>query len=62
MRSKQFDEQKEIAKHLLITDSKALIENNILQKYQQLKAALMSDLLTGQVRVKYSENEKVEAM
>jgi len=58
----QFSEQKEIAKHLLSLDSKANIENKILFKCQQLKAALMSDLLTGKVRVKYNENEKVEAM
>lgn len=51
----QFNEQKEIAKHLLSIDSKAQIENKILCKYQQLKFALMSDLLTGKVRVKYEE-------
>ena len=51
----QFNEQKEIAKHLLSIDSKARIENKILYKYQQLKSALMFDLLTGIVRVKVSE-------
>jgi hypothetical protein len=35
-------------------------EELFLLKQQQLKAALMSDLLTGKVRVKYNE-EKVEA-
>ncbi len=32
-----------------------------LNKYQQLKQALMADLLTGKVRVKYNENEIAEA-
>jgi hypothetical protein len=36
--------------------------NRKLTKTQQLKSALMSDLLTGSVRVKNNENEKVEAM
>ena len=36
-------------------------ESVYLKKQQQLKAALMSDLLTGKVRVKYNE-EKVEAV
>ena len=58
----QFDEQNEISKHLLSIDSKAQIENKILYKYQQLKFALMSDLLNGKVRVKYNEHIKLEAI
>lgn len=57
----QFNEQKEIAKHLLSVDLKADIESKILRKHQHIKQALMSDLLTGKVRVKYEE-EKTEAM
>jgi len=58
----QFNEQKEIAKHLLSIDSKAQIENKILYKYQQLKFALMSDLLTGKVRVQYNQNNILETI
>ena len=33
-----------------------------LIKYKNIKSGLMSDLLTGKVRVKYNENEKVEVV
>ena len=39
-----------------------LSEQSLLSKYQQLKTGLMSDLLTGKVRVKFNENEKVKAI
>ncbi len=42
-------------------DSKMNLENKCLNKYQQLKQALISDLLTGKVPVKYEE-EKLEAV
>lgn len=46
------DEQKEIVKRLnSITDS-ILAKRNMLYRYQQIKKALMQDLLTGKVRVK----------
>ena len=38
------------------------IEEVVQSKYQQLKAALMSDLLTGKVRIKFEENKKAETM
>jgi type I restriction enzyme, S subunit len=54
-------EQKEIAKRLNSINKKIETEHLFLSKYQRLKQALMSDLLTGRVRVKYEEN-KVEAV
>jgi type I restriction enzyme S subunit len=54
------DEQNEIAKRLRAIDINIRSEYVGYSKYQQLKAALMSDLLTGKARVKYNE-EKAEA-
>jgi type I restriction enzyme, S subunit len=54
------DEQNEIAKRLRALDINIRSEDVVHSKYQQLKAALMSDLLTGKVRVKYND-ETAEA-
>jgi type I restriction enzyme S subunit len=51
------DEQNQIAKRIKSIINKIQMEALYLSKYQQLKQALMSDLLTGKVRVKYDENE-----
>lgn len=53
-------EQNKIAEKIKSIHQKILIESFFLAKKQQLKAALMSDLLTGKVRVKYEE-ETAEA-
>lgn len=53
-------EQNQIAKRIKSIINKIQMESLSLSKYQQLKAALMSDLLTGKVRVQYEE-EKAEA-
>jgi len=55
------NEQDEIAKRIKSIINKIEIESVFLSKYQQLKQALMSDLLTGRVPVKYKE-EKAEVM
>ena len=49
------DEQILIAKRINIVALSEITEASVLTKYQQLKAALMSDLLTGKARVKVSE-------
>ncbi len=49
------DEQEKVAQKVFSLDRMIADENDGLHKYQQLKAALMSDLLTGKVRVKYNE-------
>ncbi len=54
------DEQEKVAQKVFSLDRMIADENDGLHKYQQLKAALMSDLLTGKVRVKY-EKETAEA-
>lgn len=56
------DEQEKVAQKVLAIDRNLAMEIEVLQKHQQLKSALMSDLLTGKVRVKYNENEKPEAI
>lgn len=56
----KLEEQKHISKILYSTDCLLEKLSAELTKHQQLKQALMSDLLTGKVRVKYEE-EKVEA-
>ncbi len=53
------DEQNEIAKRFRAIDMNIRNEEVVQSKYQQLKAALMSDLLMGKVRVQFKE-EKVE--
>ncbi|KKG06140.1 restriction endonuclease subunit S [Methanosarcina mazei] len=50
------DEQVFISQRLEKIDSVIEFEEHTYHKYQQLKQALMSDLLTGKVRVKYEEN------
>jgi type I restriction enzyme S subunit len=55
------DEKNEIVKKLTNIDKLITSDSGALLKYIALKSALMSDLLTGKVRVKYNENEKVEA-
>jgi type I restriction enzyme, S subunit len=54
------DEQEKVAQKVFSLDRMIADENDGLHKYQQLKAALMSDLLTGKVRVKYND-ETAEA-
>ena len=54
-------EQNEIARRLLTINANIKNEEVVLSKNKQLKSALMSDLLTGKVRVKYEE-EKAEAV
>ena len=56
------DEQDKVAKNVFALDRIIADEIEVLNKHQQLKSALMSDLLTGKVRVKYDENEKAEAV
>jgi len=51
----KIEEQRQIVKSFLATNKTIINEQTFLGKYQQLKAALMSDLLTGKVRVKYNE-------
>ena len=53
-------EQDRISKEVTKFDKAYFLEKSALKKVQQLKSALMSDLLTltGKVRVKY--NEKTE--
>lgn len=53
------NEQDSIACKLESIDKVIFTETSGLNKYQQLKQAIMSDLLTGKVRVKYEE-DKVE--
>jgi type I restriction enzyme, S subunit len=53
------NEQTHIAKRIKGINKIITKEESCLSKHQQLKSALMSDLLTGKVRVKYEE-EKVE--
>jgi len=50
-------EQDVIAKNISCLDKKIKIEQISLSKYQQLKQGLMSDLLTGKIRVKYEEEQ-----
>lgn len=52
------NEQCEIAKMIKSIINKTEIESVFLLKKQQLKQALMSDLLTGKVGVKYEEEKK----
>lgn len=59
---KDIAEQNEIAKRLRAIDVNIRNEEAVKSKYQKLKSGLMSDLLTGKVRVKYNENDKVEAL
>jgi type I restriction enzyme S subunit len=47
-----FDEQNRIADSLIAIDTKIQIEQNYLHKLQQLKAGLMSDLLSGKKKIK----------
>lgn len=54
-------EQDAIGQRLDTIEATLKAGNNYLNKMQQIKQALMSDLLTGKVRVKYEE-EKVEAV
>jgi type I restriction enzyme S subunit len=56
------DEQIMISKRMKIINSTISEEELFFNKYQHLKSALMSDLLTGKVRVQYNENDKAEAM
>jgi type I restriction enzyme S subunit len=56
------NEQFAISKIIKAQDTLIASENDNLHKHQYLKSALMSDLLTGKVRVKYDENENVEAV
>jgi len=56
------NEQAAISKMIKTQDGLLTDENENLHKHQQLKDGLMSDLLTGKVRAKYNENEKVEVM
>ncbi len=49
------DEQEKVVQKVFSLDRMIADENDGLGKYQQLKQALMSDLLTGKVRVKVSE-------
>ena len=51
----KIEEQKQIVKSFISANKIILDEQTALLKYQQLKTALMSDLLTGKVRVKVSE-------
>jgi type I restriction enzyme S subunit len=51
------EEQENVAQKVFSLARMIADENDGLHKYQQLKAALMSDLLTGKVRVKYNEEE-----
>lgn len=44
-------ESKMITKQLTVLDCKIDVEKNTLKKYQQIKAGLMQDLLTGKVEV-----------
>lgn len=55
------DEQFEIAERLKSVNINIKNEELVYSKYQHLKQALMSDLLTGKVRVKYEE-EKAEGL
>jgi len=55
------DEQEKVVQKVFSLDRMIADETDGLGKYQQLKAALMSDLLTGKVRVKYAEDKR-EAM
>lgn len=52
------DEQVAIAKRINDVAITGKSEISLLNKYQQLKQALMSDLLTGKVPVKYEEEKK----
>jgi type I restriction enzyme S subunit len=53
------EKNEQIAISRMITTQDALLtsENKNLHKHQQLKSGLMSDLLTGKVRVKYNDEE-----
>jgi len=53
-------EQKKIIDICKHYDNLLISEIDSLKKYQQLKQALMSDLLTGKVRVKYEEEKEEE--
>lgn len=55
------EEQEKIAQRLFHIDKMIAVETSTLHKNNLLKQALMSDLLTGKVRVKYDE-EKAEAV
>lgn len=48
-------EQTKISEKLVILENKLDIEQNYLQKLQQIKAGLMSDLLSGKVKVNVKE-------
>lgn len=48
-------EQTKISEKLVILENKLDIEQNYLQKLQQIKAGLMSDLLNGKVKVNVKE-------
>lgn len=58
--ARQIREQLQIKEALIGITRKIDCEIGILNKHRQIKHALMSDLLTGKVRVNYEE-EKVEA-
>lgn len=57
----QKKEQDQISEILSTCDYHLKLEGIALRKYQSIKQALMSDLLTGKVRVKFEE-EKEEAL
>jgi type I restriction enzyme, S subunit len=52
-------EQDEIIKRILSIDQKLQIEQDFLHKHQQIKAGLMSDLLSGNKKVTPNEKEMV---
>ena len=52
------NEQRQIMKILKTLDTTLRSESNDLYKYQDLKKGLMSDLLTGKVRVKTNEDKR----
>lgn len=56
--SKNIEEQKEIAIRLQKIQNKIQTEQQALAKYQQIKAGLMQDLLTGRVEVSVEEEVK----
>ena len=49
------DEQKKIFERIQVAKKRIKTEQSSLSKYQQLKAGLMQDLLTGKVEVRFAE-------